>query len=392
MFKSSIDRPLLAPKAFYFFYFAAMASLSPFLVLYYEQRGLSGSQIGLLAGLPPLIGLFSAPLVGGLADATQKHSLFLRGGIVSLALAILALSLAGSFVVFIFCIIFYAFSIASILPLVDNTVLDLLGDRKNQYGKQRLWGSVGWGLAAPVAGLLVDDSGLQWAFYVCFSILLVLLAVSFRLQVSRGHLSRTFWSGLRLLLTNQQWFLFLSVIFTGGASLAIIHSYLFLYLNALGAGAVTMGLALTVSTISEFLVMFYADRLLARFGTRGLLILALAIFVIRLFGYAYTSLPWVILLLQLLQGPTFAGMWLAGVARADELAPPGMGATAQGLLSGVMMGLGSAFGAITGGIIYQNWGIPVLFQLNGLAVLLCLVVYGAASWRLIRLKLIPTKS
>jgi PPP family 3-phenylpropionic acid transporter len=392
MSKISIDRPLLAPKAFYFFYFAAMASLSPFLVLYYEQTGLSGSQIGLLAGLPPLIGLFSAPLMGGLADATQKHALLLRGGIASLALTILALSLVESFIGFIICIVFYAFAMASILPLVDNTVLELLGDRKDQYGKQRLWGSAGWGLAAPVAGLLVEDSGLRWAFYVCFFILLILFVVSFRLRISQARLNRNFWSGLRLLLANKQWFLFLSVVFTGGASLAIIHSYLFLYLNDLGASAVIMGLALTISTISELLVMFYSDRLLAYFGTRGLLTLALAVFVIRLFGYAYTTLPWMILLLQLLQGPTFAAMWMAGVARANELAPPGLGATAQGLLSGVMMGLGSAFGAITGGLIYETMGIPILFQLNGLVVLVCLVIYVAASWKLIKLKLVPTKS
>ena len=40
-------------KLFYFIFYAAMAALSPFLTLYYQSLGLSGTQIGLLAGLGP---------------------------------------------------------------------------------------------------------------------------------------------------------------------------------------------------------------------------------------------------------------------------------------------------------------------------------------------------
>ncbi|GAH04247.1 unnamed protein product, partial [marine sediment metagenome] len=64
---------MFLPRAIYFFYYGATASLLPFLAIYYESLGLSGYQIGFLAGLMPLIALFSAPFWGGLADATQKH-------------------------------------------------------------------------------------------------------------------------------------------------------------------------------------------------------------------------------------------------------------------------------------------------------------------------------
>ena len=46
-------------KLFYFIFYAAMAALSPFLTLYYQSLGLSGTQIGLLAGLVPLTGMLS---------------------------------------------------------------------------------------------------------------------------------------------------------------------------------------------------------------------------------------------------------------------------------------------------------------------------------------------
>lgn len=49
------------PFAFYFLYFAAAVSLIPFIVLYYQRLGFSGAQIGLAAGMAPLIALVGAP-------------------------------------------------------------------------------------------------------------------------------------------------------------------------------------------------------------------------------------------------------------------------------------------------------------------------------------------
>jgi len=50
------------PKFLYFLYYAAAAALIPYLNLYYEQKGLTAGQIGLLAGMPALITLASAAL------------------------------------------------------------------------------------------------------------------------------------------------------------------------------------------------------------------------------------------------------------------------------------------------------------------------------------------
>lgn len=65
------DRSSLFLRAFYFCYFAAGASLLPFLVLYYQQLSLPGFQIGLLSAIPPLTFLVAAPVWGGLAHADR---------------------------------------------------------------------------------------------------------------------------------------------------------------------------------------------------------------------------------------------------------------------------------------------------------------------------------
>ena len=63
-------------------------------------------------------------------------------------------------------------------------------------------------------------------------------------------------------------------------------------------------------------------------------------------------------------------MWVAGVSYANEIAPPGMGATAQGLFGGVMMGLGAATGAVIGGMLYDRIGPRNMFVCAAVAVVM----------------------
>ena len=155
---------MIRPKAAYFFYFAAGACLLPFLALYYAQNGMSASQIGLLSGLLPLVTLVSAPLWGGLADATQRHRPVLLLAMAGSIVAVAALSQTSGLRWLIPLVILNAFFLAPVIPLVDNTVLTMLGDRKSLYGRQRIGGAFGWGLMAPVAGWLIDRAGMSAAF------------------------------------------------------------------------------------------------------------------------------------------------------------------------------------------------------------------------------------
>jgi MFS family permease len=361
-------------RAFYFCYFAAGASLLPFLVLYYKQLGLPGPQIGLLAAIPPLAFLIAAPVWGGLADATRQHRRLLNLALLGTLSLALILRFATNFLALAVLVMLFAFCLAPIIPIVDSSALAFLGERKNQYGKLRLWGAIGWGISAPLVGRLVEQYGLNWSFYSYSLFLLAGLALSTGLPIAQASIGRGFWRGLRLLAGNRRWLFFLALIFAAGAGSSLINNYLFLYMAELGASKTLMGLALSVATLSELFIFATSDRLLDRWGVRGLLGLALTALVLRLMAYALISNPWLVLPVQLLHGFSFSALWVAGVAHADRTAPSGMSTTAQAIFSGVSMGLAAAAGAFIGGLLYERVGLAAMFGWGATGLLLALAL------------------
>jgi len=367
------------PKAAYFFYYAATASLLPFIALYYAQAGLSASQIGLLSGILPLMTLVSAPLWGGFADATRRHHALLLLAIAGTMAAVLALSRAANLQALIPIVVVNAFFMAPIIPLIDNTVLTMLGEQRNLYGRQRLWGAIGWGVTAPAAGWMMDRVGMAGGFGGYILMMFGCFMVAIGLPVGRSHISGSFRRGARRLLGNWQWLVFLASILIGGIVMSIEMSFLFLYMNSLGASKTLMGLSLTVATISELPVWFYSNRMIERWGTRTVLVISLLACAVQGFAFSLMGNPLWALPIQLLHGLAFSASWAAGVAYSGKIAPPGMGATAQGVFSGVAFGLRSALGAFIGGLLYQNLGPTAAFRVGGIAALVGVAFFLIAS-------------
>ena len=140
-----------------------------------------------------------------------------------------ALSNASAFLWLIPLIVLLAFFIAPIMPIVDNSVMELLADHKDQYGKLRLWGAIGWGVVALIIGWLIERSSLSWAFYGYMILMSAGLFVAWKLTVSQAGIGTKIWTGLRSLLASPSWSLFLFTVFVFGIGSSVIQNFLFLY-------------------------------------------------------------------------------------------------------------------------------------------------------------------
>ena len=362
------------PSAFYFFYFAAIAAVIPFIALYYQSLGFSGGQIGLLFGVSPLIGLVASPFWTGLADAGQRHKriLFITIGAVVLLMALVPfIRPFGLLLPLIFAHTFFG---APIVALVDSATLSLLGERRDLYGRIRLWGTIGWGLSAPLVGELLQRFGIRWMFWIYALLMGVNLITVRRLNFVKRVSLTPYWRGIRDLLANRRWIFFLVVAFVAGIGFALHNNYLAVLLEGMGASKSIMGIAITISIISELPVMFFSNFLLRRFKAQGLLFVALAVAGVRCLLYFLAGNPLTVVTIQLLHGLTFPLMWIAGVTYASENAPPGFGATAQGLFGATMTGFGVATGGLLGGLLLDRLGVVQMYAVGGAILLTSLLI------------------
>ena len=344
------------------------------MVLYYQSVGLTGAQIGVLTGITPLIMIFSVPFWTGLADSTHRHRLIMSlVMLVGIAILIMFPYLDTYSLIFWVVIVFFTF-FTSAVAFSDSATMLMLGERKDLYGRVRLGGTLGFGLVATIAGILIEDYGLQIAFWSAAFFFFLSFLISLKLEYGNGTTKETTnWKRIPELLKNPQWVIFLVLAFISGVAFAAWNVYFFPFLEELGAGESMMGLALTIGTIVEIPVMLFVNRMIVKFKSYGLLVIALVFTGLRMLLYAVAVTPEFALFVQILNGVTFPILFVAGVTYADELAPEGMRTTAQGLYNAMVSGIGSATGGFLGGILLANIGGRGLFLVVGIAVFLVLI-------------------
>jgi MFS transporter, PPP family, 3-phenylpropionic acid transporter len=343
-------------RAFYFLYYAALAALMPYLAIYFASRGLSGVEIGLLTSLLPLVTMLGAPFWTEIADATGRHRTVLVAVIGVALLAAFGLSLATHVVPLALLTALLAFHLAPAMPLLDHAVLEALGDRTHAYGRQRVWGALGWAASAPLAGWVTGELGLSWAFFLFLGLMPWVAVVATRVPYAASVGRRRVGGGLALVLRDPRWIPFLLTGFAGGVGLALVSYFLPLHLRDLGASYGLIGVAVAVPAMSEIPFMVLGGMLLAVVGPRRMLIAAVAAMALRLLLSGIITDHVALAAVQFLHGPSFGVLWIAGVAYARELAPQGSRAVAQGLFTAVTGGLGGFAGSLLGGITYDALG------------------------------------
>lgn len=370
------------PFSLSFLFFAGVAFVMPFMVLYYQSLGFSGAQIGVLVGLTPLITLLSSPLWTGLADATHRHRLFMSIALLVGADAIATLPFLKTYLPVVGLIVFYNIFFSPVSAFADSATMFMLAGQKEMYGRIRVGGTIGFGLAATLAGFLVQNYGLKLAFWGGGFIFFLAFLVSQKLVYNPAMGATTPKMGAFTLLKNRRWLLFLSLALAGGLASTVTNSYLFSFMKDLGSSEGIMGLALTIGTLSEIPTFFFGNWLLKRFKSRQLLNLALIITGLRLLGLSLSTSPELVLLTQLLNGVSFSAMWMAGVSYADENAPVGMSASAQGLFGATVYGFGAAVGGFAGGLLLESLGGRGMYLVCGLVVMVTILIVAVLESRM----------
>ncbi|XP_031568181.1 major facilitator superfamily domain-containing protein 6-like [Actinia tenebrosa] len=295
------------------------------------------------------------------------------------------------FIILLVLIIFGEMVAAPAPMLTDSGTLTLLSGREHEYGKQRLFGSLGWGTGALVAGAVVtafhycpysDNINYVPIFYVFAAAMLIDLCVSaFFKFVSDNEKevdsdAKGCILGLKL-FGNVKNAAFIFVLFFCGLSHSLKLSFLFWFLQDIGGTPVLFTLIVLINSLSEVFMFFFATYIVKRVGHDAVLYSGLWCYGIKFLIYSYIKNPWHVLPLESLQGVTYGLVWTASVSYV--VAGPGYGATIQGIIHGVYWGLGMAVGGVLGGFLVHVLGARVTFRITAGCSLGILVLFFALN-------------
>eukprot|EP00624_Nannochloropsis_granulata_P002336 evm.model.NODE_21890_length_15103_cov_36.608555.3 len=405
---------LVTVKLLFLLFYGSLGAVMPYLPVYYHSLGLPDKQIGQLGAITPAVTFVVAPLWGALADQTGRHKdvlLFTFVFSVVSRLLFIWRTTFGWLSILVFCT---AVLNAPVRPLLDSSVLNLLED-KREYGKQRLWGQFGFGLAGCIVGPLLMShkfGGYKAAFYVHALISLPTLMIMRRFNPTPASLPSSpasalkkdgkkrmvpaagakgtaggaverkphFKEGLGIVIRNPDALIFFFLVFVIGVSSGIIENFAYKRLREVGGEGTVMGVSRFFSSVTGVPMFWFSGHVTKRLSVMGVLILSLCSYMLRFFIYASITNPWQGLPAEALRGFTFAAMWASSTYYTHKISPPGLSATMLGFLNGMYGGLGQSTGALIGGHLSQRYGTPRTFVLSGLADLVVVGLFGTYWW------------
>ncbi len=368
--------------SFYFLLFIPVGMQAPYLFLYFKRVGFTDPQLGTLAAVPPLLNLVSPPVWGAVADAFGDRRR---------TLAMLLVLAAGSFPWLMYTRDFGAtlavltvFSMFAAAPeaIADAIALENVERRGGDYGRLRLWGSLGFALPLVVFGLVLRRAagGAAESLYVIFIGYAIFRLASAgwvgMLPESRGggeggldlRGARAFASGRFLALAGCA--------VVAAAAMAAYYLYFMIYLDEVGIADNLKGYFWVIAVGAETGMMLAIGWLMGRIGLKWTFVLSLLGCAGRLFAFSFALGPAGIAAVQCLHALTFTAFTVSSITFVNRLTPPELRASGQSLWMALTMGLGSAVGAKVAGVTAGALGLMGMFRV--FAVAAAVAVMGAA--------------
>ena len=337
----------------------AEAALLPFLPIVLIERGLSAAQVGAALGLASLAGFVATPLWGHVADRRLGAERALVFASVAAAVASAPLAFAHSFPALTLAVVVLTAIRSSLTSLLDALALDRLRDDRDEYGRVRLWQSLGWAVSACIWGAVLQLGSLDWMPAVYAACALVVAVAAHTLRGARNIQEPSPLGARRSMIVELAPFLLsLLLLF---AAFSATFAFVSIRIRDLGGGLFVVGAATALQAGAEAPVMRVTPRLSRALGHRSLYVAGSLFFVASFIAWAFLDSQSAIALVKLLAGVEFALVYVGSVVLVDDLVPAGLRGTGQGLAKAVSFGLAPILGSLAGGALYDYAGPRALF-------------------------------
>jgi len=366
--------------AFYLAYYAALGAYTPYVGRFVDALGHGGWVVGGMIGVwygtrvlaPPAWTLL-------LARSRRPGWVFVAGCIATLACFAGFLATESATALLAVMAGFGLFYNA-VMPQFEAMTLTALGSSSQEYGRIRLWGSLGFLVVAGSYGTLLDHFGstaFPWLTLPLFA------AMVWAGWLHRGDPAPE--PGPAMGNAGHLWkrpgvrrFLLVALLMQAG--FGPFYVFFTLHLQAAGHDGTTVGVLWAVGVLVEILLFWQAPALLQRHGAPRLLSFCVGVTVLR---WTVTAL-WpgnlsLMLLAQASHAFGFALFHACCMRLMAEYFPGGRAAAGQGLLYGFGSGLGGVLGSLLAAAMWVRFGGDAAFLAGAAVALAALLVYAGRA-------------
>jgi PPP family 3-phenylpropionic acid transporter len=234
---------------------------------------------------------------------------------------------------------------------------------------------VGFATASLVWGSFFLD---QISLYFSWSVAVVFFVVagtSLLLPKKSGELNRSGLGGVKTLIKNKHFTIYLLGSIFIGASLSAHNSFQTFFFQSLDASSFLIGLIISMQAILEIPFMMSMPALFKRFSMRVMILAGAVALILRWVIYLFIQQAVWLVPTQILNGLGTPAFSVVGAAYVDKIVNPKWRATAQGFYNAFWLGIGSSIGVYFAGTVYDGFGVRAIWVLNlilgliGLAIL-----------------------
>ena len=353
-------------------FFFAYGVYLPFWALWFEEQGVSPTDIGLLVGIG-----FATRCVANMTLTPRIHKVeHLMPALRWLSFAALVFVAfhfftGGSFWLMAIATILFNLCCGPIVPLSDAMANYYARLKMLDYGRTRLWGSIAFIAGSTVVGFLVAKFGSDMIIYTALAGVFASLLFSLRrttpmpVTTEEEHAERPKLSELLRELSVVK-FLVLVALIQG--SHAAYYSFSSIYWKEAGYSEDIIGYLWSLGVVAEVAVFAFSKRLFSGWTLRTLFIVASLGVVARWGLTASTTALVALVMIQLLHGVTFAMAHIAAIQYIQNSEQRKMVAL-QALYNAIPLGAFIALMTALSGWGYENWGANVFWAMAAMGVL-----------------------
>ncbi|WP_408007279.1 MFS transporter [Pseudalkalibacillus sp. A8] len=382
----SFEKTSVNFSLFYFFMFFGYGTLFPLLSVYLKQEvQLTGTQIGAIMSVSPVVMIIAQPIWGIICDYTRKPRAVLIFTLAMSGLIALPFVLMESYISLIAISIMLATFQSAIVPVSDSITLNYVMAKNKEYGNLRLWGALGFAVAVYVMGNLAETLGLSLIFYCFAAALFICIIFVSAMPKESNPLKVDLRTGFVTLFKLPKFVLFMLTTFCVFGPIQSNNFYFGLYIQEIGGTLAGVGIAFLLAAGSEAPFMKFSGNWIRKVGIEKILIAAALISALRWFYYFIEPSLMAVYATTIAQGFSIGLFIPAALQYVREIAPSDVKATAVALYSSMGNGLGSWFSTFLGGIIYDAFSLFAMYLFFGTMTTIGLLLL------VVNLKLLPHK-